>query len=264
MSKSKPTLSERIAAALVDDVQSSALAALIEEVEAATHAAVTAAEEARARALDPLVLDASARAALQDAEFLTERLQTALPRLRERHKEAAAEEYLAQWRKSYDELEIERDRLAAEMVEVYPAFVAKITDLFARIAAHDAELSRLHLARPVGVSHHLLGAELVARGLEAFSAAVPSIASQLQIPAFAPGHKPVWPPPRTPLALLLAAAMPVLPHPLAEWRSREERAAIQEAEQARLAAFYESQERAREERQAAEWEARQAQRRRSP
>ena len=40
------------------------------------------------------------------------------------------------------------------------------------------------------------------------------------------------------------------------WQERQELAARQEADQVRLAAFYEKQDREREEREAAEWEAR--------
>jgi hypothetical protein len=47
----------------------------------------------------------------------------------------------------------------------------------------------------------------------------------------------------------------VLPRPRGRW-DRREGAAVQEAEQARLAAFYERQERERQEREAVEWEAR--------
>jgi len=46
-------------------------------------------------------------------------------------------------------------------------------------------------------------------------------------------------------------------HPRGEWwQERQELAARQEADQVRLAAFYEKQDREREEREAAEWEAR--------
>jgi hypothetical protein len=77
-----------------------------------------------------------------------------------------------------------------------PAIVAKIADQLARIAANDEEISSLHQARPAGVALHLLGAELVARGLDGFTTAAPSIVMELRLPAFEPGQLPAWPPPK--------------------------------------------------------------------
>jgi hypothetical protein len=94
----------------------------------------------------------------------------------------------------YEALKAERDALASEFAEIYPAFEARITDLLPRIAANDAALSRLHQARPAGVAGHLLGAELVARSLDNFSRETPSIVRDLQLPSFAPGKPLAWPP----------------------------------------------------------------------
>jgi hypothetical protein len=140
MSKSKTTLSERIAAALVDDTQSSALAALIAETEAAARDAVTAADEARARALDPTVVDPAARSAMEDAEHISRRLQVALPQLRERRSELATREYLTRWRTDYEALKAERDALASDLAELYPTFEARIADLLPRIAARGCRI----------------------------------------------------------------------------------------------------------------------------
>ncbi len=100
------------------------------------------------------------------AEFARDRLNTVLPKLQARLAEIQAKEYLTKWLADYEAIETKRDALAAELREAYPAFATRIADLFARIAANDAELSRLHQARPSGCALHLLGAELVARNLE--------------------------------------------------------------------------------------------------
>jgi len=80
-------------------------------------------------------------------------------------------------------------------VRIVPA--TPVTDsILARIAANDEEISSLHQARPSGVGLHLLGAELVARGLDGFRTDAWSIATELRLPAFEPGQRPAWPPPQ--------------------------------------------------------------------
>jgi hypothetical protein len=61
--------------------------------------------------------------------------------------------------------------------------------LLDRMAAHNAEISRLHQARPAGVALHLVEPERVARGLENFSTASPSITKELRLPAFEPANR---------------------------------------------------------------------------
>ena len=56
---------------------------------------------------------------MKTAEFLRGRLRTALPRLRKRHKVAAAE-YAADWNSDCEKAEADRDALAQEFAEVYP------------------------------------------------------------------------------------------------------------------------------------------------
>ena len=78
--------------------------------------------------------------------------------------------------------------------EVYPGAVAKLVDLFTRVAANDAQLSRLHQARPSGAGLHLAGAELVARGLESFLCRDElSITKELQLPDWTYSAKMSWP-----------------------------------------------------------------------
>ena len=208
------TLEQEIVAALADaDIKSSDLAALIERTEAAIPEADQAAKTARSEALDPALSPdpKTARAAMEDAVFIRDRLKTLLPRLQVRYQEVQSQEYLAEWRSDYEKLKVKRDALAAELREVYPVFEAKITDLFTRITANDAELSGLHLARPGGVALHLLGAELVARDLDRFRSLEPSIAQELKLPTFAPGQRLAWPPPKPSMAALYADSM-VPPH----------------------------------------------------
>ena len=185
------------------------IAELIAETEAAVAAADKSAEAEREKALDPLASPdaAKARAAMEDAAFTRDRLKTLLPRLQARYQEVQAQEHLTQWRTDYEKLKVMRDGLAEELRTIYPEFETKITDLFTRIASNDAELSRLHQARPGGVALHLLGAELVARDLERFTRTKPPIVQELKLPTFAPGQRLAWPPPRPPMAALYAMSM---------------------------------------------------------
>jgi hypothetical protein len=200
-------IESRIATALSSDTTTSAeLAALIADVDIAIVEADANAALVRAKALDPLTSpDAgAAHEGMLASEFAAARLRNALPRLQVRHQKLAASEYLKEWDTRYDALKVERDALAAELSEVYPEFARKIPDLLTRIAANDATIDRLHLARPAGVSRHLLGAELVARRLTGFTASVRSIGEELVLPSFAAGQQAVWPPPQPSLAVVYA------------------------------------------------------------
>jgi hypothetical protein len=261
MRNSKATLSDRIAAALVDQIDSSAVAALIQEVEAAARAAVTAAEQARARALEPTVIDPAARSAMEEAQFLIARLQAALPRLQQRLREVEAAEYAAKCEPDFQQVQAKRDELATELASIYPNMVEQLIDLLRRIEDCDRECSRIDGSAPYGENRRLRKVELEARDLKAFTVTHPSITEQLKLPDWKDSEKLAWPPPQLPLGVLLATSMPVPSNPGGYWwMERQQLAAAQEAEQARLAAFYEKQEREREDREAAEWEARQARR----
>ena len=189
-------LEKRVATALtLESVASADLAALLEEVEVA----IAATKLEQKKTLDPFASpDAvDARKATEHAAFLRDRLLTLRPRLEHRLQEVQAEEYLTHWRADYNALKTKRDELAAELSELYPAFVRKISDLFTRMRAFDAVLSELHQARPAGVSLHLLGPELLARGLEHFTIDGRSLIDVVRLPAFEPDQPYAWPPPRT-------------------------------------------------------------------
>ena len=84
MSNPTPTLEQKIAAALTAvDLISSDLSQLLIEADAAIAAADSTAEEERIKALDPALSPdpKQAREAMQDAEFVRDRLKTLLPRL---------------------------------------------------------------------------------------------------------------------------------------------------------------------------------------
>ena len=152
------------------------------EIEAGIAAADVAAKQARERALDPTVIDTAARTAMQDSEFLGQRLRAALPRLQVRLDEVRAQEYLAAWREEFKEVEARRDTLAAELKEIYPTIEAKLADIFQRIAECDKEVSRINGSAPSGEPLRLREVELAARDLEHFTRAAASIAHELKLP----------------------------------------------------------------------------------
>jgi hypothetical protein len=131
--------------------------------------------------------------------------------------------------------------------------VTKITDVFTRIAANAAALSRLHQARPAGCALHLAEAELAARNIECFSTANPSIAKTLQLPDFEHSAQLAWPPPKPSLAVQVATSMTYGSLSRANWwQENKERAQAMREEHARVIGHYDAMARAREEREAAE------------
>jgi hypothetical protein len=151
----------------------------------------------RVKALDPIASPdaAKARAAMEDAAFTRDRLRTVLPRLHARLKEEAAE-YAAQWEPESKRVEAQRDALAAEMRQVYPAAVAQLVDLFQRAAECDRQSSRINGLAPPGDHRRLRKMELTARGVEGLLQPDVWIAQELRLPYFARDRGPIyaWPP----------------------------------------------------------------------
>jgi hypothetical protein len=193
-------LDDRIAAAFADGATSSGVADLIAEVEAAAVASGENAETARSRALDPALTGpdvAAARREMEDGFFKRDRMQEAVRCLGERLREVKEEEEAARRRAAYDAALIERDKLAAELAEIYPPLAAKLADLVARVAANDATIERVNQKRPDGAAW-IANAELVARQLNSFfdgSSNIPRIAQHMRLPAFryAPLEPYTWP-----------------------------------------------------------------------
>jgi len=100
-------------------------------------------------------------------------------------REVKAQEEQAHRRSAYDAL-TERDKLAAELAEVYPPVGAKLADLAARVAANDAVIERVNQKLPDGATW-IAGAELIARQLKSFfdgPSNIPHITLHMRLPAF--------------------------------------------------------------------------------
>jgi hypothetical protein len=249
------TLEERIATALSSDIASDVVAILIAEVETAIVAADKAAEMEREKALDPLASPdaAKARASMEDAGFIRDRLRNVLPRLQARLTELHAAEYAARWEPDFEQVQAQRDELAQGYAELYPKLAGQLVDLFERIEAVDKEVSRVNGSAPEGEHRRLRQTELVARGFDNFSRVDPPITKAVQLPDWANSEKMVWPPPKPSLAVQVATSMTYGSQPGANWwQESKDRAQAMRAEQERVAAFYEAQARRREERENAE------------
>jgi hypothetical protein len=263
---SRTDLEKKITATLAGDAATfEQIADLVVDVEDAVAAAEATAKLENERALDPTMSadPADARAAAEDATIAAGRLRTMLPRLQARLAGVQARERLARWRASYEALRVERDALAAELREVYPAAVARLVDLLGRITINDVAIGKLHLARPSGVSSHLRTAEQAARDIDGFCASAPSITKLLQLPDFRDSANLAFPPRSSFAGAYAAAARAPAPHGGADWwKDGDARAAEQAAESERVAGYYAEQARSRAEREATEERARAAEARR--
>jgi hypothetical protein len=137
------------------------------------------------------------RRAPRDAAFARDRLRTVLPKLKARLKQVVAAEYAAQWEPEFKRVEAQRDALATEMREVYPAAVARLVELFQRAAECDRECSRIDGSAPYGEHRRLLKVELAARRTEGLLQPDVWIAEMLRLPFFWRDNGPIyaWPPP---------------------------------------------------------------------
>ena len=247
MNKRVKPIEEQIASTLAaaDDVKSDALAALITEVEAAAQEADATATKTREEALDPaVVVDAvKVGAAVASAALTRDRLQAALPRLQEQHKQAREREYVAAWREDYAAVKAKRDATAQMLRERYPAIVDELVTLMTDIAITDKEVSRVNLAAPYGDHPRLRGTELTARGLDRLLQPDVSIPQELRLPTFHRDNGPVlaWPP-REPSLAETYVLPPAFLVPVAVEQERLESNRRRHEENARLDALFEKRE----------------------
>jgi hypothetical protein len=204
------TLEQKVVAALDSDMSANSLGNLLTTLDAAITEADATAEAAKVAFLDPVASPDinKARAAKESTQFTADRLRTLLPRLEQKYQQVEAEHAAMKWRTKFDALKTQRDKLAAELAEKYPAAVATLADLFGRIAENDEELSHLHRSRPTGAKGHLRSAELEARELDEFSRDFPPLGKELRLPDFTHSDKLVWPPREVPASVLFAQALP--------------------------------------------------------
>lgn len=116
------------------------------------------------------------------AQRTIDRLSHAIPLLKQRVTVLDAEAYAKTWHAEVDKIKIERDALADELAALYPTFVAKIADLFARIDQNTAAISDLHGKAFAGEERRLADAEQMARNVAAYTAEQPRLRENLRLP----------------------------------------------------------------------------------
>jgi hypothetical protein len=213
----KTTLEERIVAALSSTtITATELLALAGEVDVAILEADETASAERERALDPVASPdvAKAREAMENAALVRDRLRTVLPRLWDRQRAAEAAEHAARWEQDYVAVEAQTAALAAELAELYPMVVTRLTDLLGRIADNDRERSRIAGRAAAGEPRRVTGAEVRARGY--FSTGRASLAQEVRLPAWEEA-KLAWPRPKPSMAAVFAATVPFNPKFTHEW-----------------------------------------------
>jgi hypothetical protein len=141
-------------------------------------------------------------AAVATATLVRDRLQAALPRLRERHKQVRQAEAVATWTADAEELEARRKGLMIEFRKFYPEMIERIVDHLYRMRPLDNEINHFNFRRPDGLMTPL---EL----------STPFFAMDLKIPDPEDGP-PLWPPPQPNLALQYLATMPPDPFIVSE------------------------------------------------
>ena len=196
MTKTKDDIESRITATLSDEnIAANAVAELITETEDALAAADLAAEDARTSALDPALTPdpKKARAAMEDAEFIAQRLETLLPRLHDKHEDRCADEHAAVWCDEFARLEQERDALADDLRQVYTEAAQRIVDVLARIAPLDRQILEHGVRAPEGLHERLQSVELAARGIEAIGHNQYSVVRDLVLPDFDDPTRKLWP-----------------------------------------------------------------------
>lgn len=249
----KQTLEQQVVAALTVEPAPplDQLLTLISEVESGIVAADNEVETSTAAFYDPIACPDihRGRDVMETAVATAARLRTLLPKLQDRARQVRLAADREAWQTDFDRLAEERNALAKELAQLYPKVEAQLVSLFARISANDSALSALHGSRPDGAKGFLLGAELAARGLDAFTRDEPSITRELQIPSWTELCRLSWPPRELPAGVLLAESMPTSDHRRhsANWfeAAKEDNARRVAEEQRRIAEEQQRSERAK-------------------
>jgi hypothetical protein len=238
--QSKP-LEQRIAESLRPEakITSTALRELVQEVETGAADASKRAEQAREKALDPTTADTSAaRREMDDAAFARDRLNAALPKLRERLKEVAEQEEYDRWVVEYERVKAECDEAAKELTTLYVPLAYFLPPLLQRIEQIDQKIRRVSEAKPRaakaadGDGRWLDSVELTARGMSGYALNDVSILKHLKLPNWEPGGFAfAWPPQRPPDPSLFAPVVIGDPRLTTDrwWEVHEERAAAARA-----------------------------------
>ena len=126
-----------------------------------------------------------------------DRLDVAVKRLRDRYKQVSSTEENARRQLEYDRVTSERDKLAEELKQKYPALVATLVELMQRVDANNNEIASINAKLP-DAAERILEAELIARQMRGFVenwVQATSLVQELRLPAWDHDvHQPyAWP-----------------------------------------------------------------------
>jgi hypothetical protein len=190
------SLEQKVSAALTNDAITPAeVEALANELDVGIAEAERLASKLHEDVHDPQLYPdrREAKVQLDDAEFAVGRLLTLRPRLERRLAAVETAEEFARADAEYQRLKVKRDAAAAAFAK-YPDLVAQSVEILHTARAFDAECDRFNSAAPGGEHRRLLGVELVARGLSAFSIYQPEISAAVHLPEFDNSELTAWPP----------------------------------------------------------------------
>jgi hypothetical protein len=260
------SLQQRLGRVLADGANTSSdeLRDLIAETENAAQAAGEAADRHHDACLSLDCVDLVAEKDAERAAMMERtRLEATKPRLLEKLAAIVRRENHDRFMAARNRVAARRDSAAKDFRAVRDIF-DELAAIFRKTAEVDAEVDRINQSRP-GSEAPLQTVELHARGLDAFSRSQPSISATVQLPDWTDSQRMVWPPPRVPMGVLVAASMAPSYSPATtdQWATvRGERDEAIKSEQQRVVDFYDNQQ--RQQRLKEEREAREAQERATP
>lgn len=158
-------LKARIHDALTGSLTRDDVSAVLSASRQALDKAETEVTHLQRASLDPLVAPDKAdatRDAWERARFDRDRIAAAIVALEERVAELSRIDAEADKRSAYQVAKVERDALAADLRERYPALANELVSLLVRLQASDARLATINRALPDGEAW-LGSAEAVAR-----------------------------------------------------------------------------------------------------
>jgi hypothetical protein len=187
-------LEQRITAVLTSaGITSGELAVLINETETAVSDATKKVELQRALDISVSPDPAAAHRMITENEFLRARLRLTLPELQQKLAAAREQEDMAQWAQEFLRIQTIRDKAAEKWARV-PQLISELIELFRLAETIDKECSHVNGSAPAGEHRRLIGPELKARGLAAFSRANPPIAKGTTLPDWVQSEATLWPP----------------------------------------------------------------------
>jgi hypothetical protein len=159
------------------------------------------------------------------SELVRDQFKTVLPKLRDKLTAALESERHARWPSTYRNAKTERDALAREFADTYPAMVSQLVDLFDRMQQCDQKCAEVNSTASALQNEHrrLSKVELNARNLDGFSRDRPEIAKAVVLPDFVESARMRWPEQTsTSFAAAYAAGTMTVPyHPGAAWSDPE-------------------------------------------